>query len=94
MHSHLTEESSTLLMQLWREADGCRYRYALERGSGSDVPYAVLISFASEDGYTTSVRMPLLLTDISRAQALLTHLCRHLVTPVDLPYVLEDLFAV
>ena len=51
--------------------------------------YSIEIEMTTEEGYTSN-ETPELFSDIGRALVFLSYLAEHLVTPLNLPYVIED----
>ncbi|MBQ7314537.1 MAG: hypothetical protein IJW83_00810 [Clostridia bacterium] len=96
MNSPTFEKDEAVLRTEAREADGCRYRYRLlfsqdEQPHGQ---YTVEVSFESEDGHASTRACALPVVHTEAAVRLFGYLTKHLVTPIDLPYVLEDCITV
>ncbi len=91
MNSPTTEKDHCVLHMDVREADGCRYEYRLLRREQSPMPYTVEVTFRDDQGCTNKQAAPLPVTQMAGALRLYRMCTQHLVTPIDLPYILENL---
>lgn len=95
MKSLAGQEEDILLCEKERGTDGCLYRYRLlTHADGHTRRYVLHVQFSDGDGYRTERKETLPLTADSKAHELFCRLADALVTPIDLPYVLEDLVTV
>ena len=95
MKSLAGQEEDILLCEKERGMDGCLYRYRLRmHADGHTRRYVLHVQFSDGDGYTTEREETLPLTADGKARELFCRLAGALVTPIDLPYVLEDLLTV
>ena len=95
MKSLAGQEEEILLCDKERGMDGCLYRYRLRMHADRHARrYVLHVQFSDGDGYTTEREAALPLTDEGKARELFCLMADALVTPIDLPYVLEDLITV
>lgn len=96
MNSPTFEKNAIVLRTEEREADGCLYRYRLFlfEDEHPHRRYSVEVSFKGEDGNTSIRVCALPVTHTEKAEQLFSYFAKHLVTPIDLPYVLEDCLTV
>ena len=95
MKSLTGQQKDVLLCEKERGIDGCLFSYRLcvcEEAHARR--YTVTVRFSDGDGYATECEHALPFAEGGRARALFDRLVRALVTPIDLPYVLEDLVSV
>lgn len=76
-----------------REVDGYRYTYTLMCSHENEVvSYCIRIHLCTPEGEESATTFSEGLADGGRALLLFRLLVRELVTPIDLPYVIEDMY--
>jgi len=79
-----------------REMDGVGYKYDLTMRESLHIAsygiplYSIAVSMRTDDGQTTSANAVDIFASSDKAIAFFEKLVANLVTPIDLPYVIED----
>ncbi len=91
MNAPTFEKDAILLHSEAREVDGCLYRYRLLlKELPTTTRYIAEIFFQDAQGYSDCRTGTLPVVHQKTAMRLFLYLVKHLVTPINLPYVLED----
>ncbi|MBO7303820.1 MAG: hypothetical protein J6V09_01165 [Clostridia bacterium] len=88
--------SDTVIRTEVRERDGALYKYELIMREGERVAsykialYSFSVEFMGSDGAHTRAMAKEIFADVGKAIVFFERLVENLVTPIDLPYVVED----
>ena len=89
------DPQTAVIKEISKTADGIAYVYRLivnrsSRVASYNLPlYSIEVTMDSEAGHTEYCARELF-SDVGRALVFLSYLAEHLVTPLNLPYVIED----
>ncbi len=89
-------QSETLIRTDYREDDGNKYTYKLlmrenTKTASFKIPlYSIKLNMTDSDGCETSAGVCDLFADLEKAVRFYERLVKHLATPIDLRYIVED----